>query len=180
MSKSFEDAISFVMKHEGGFVNHKKDAGGATNYGISLRFLKSAGIDIDGDSDSDIDDILAIDKQKASEIYKTYWWDRYGYDRIQDSDIAKKVFDLAVNMGAPRAHKLTQISVNRLRDKPIAVDGILGRQSFEAINELIKKDKSRALYLELIENACHFYTNLVADNPELKVFLKGWINRARD
>ena len=55
----FSKAITVILKHEGGFSNHSSDPGGATNYGISLRWLKSEGLygDLDDDGDVDIDDI---------------------------------------------------------------------------------------------------------------------------
>lgn len=176
----FNYAIEFVLNHEGRFSNNKSDPGGATNYGISLRFLKLAGIDIDGDGDIDINDILTIDKAKAREIYKSYWWDTYHYWAINDADIAKKILDLSINMGPSRAHKIAQISVNRLIDTPIKVDGKLGPKTFGAINSLIAEERANDLYGELKDNAAHYYINLVADRPELKVFLRGWLKRAND
>ena len=38
---SFDTAVEFVLKNEGGLVENENDAGGITNFGISLRFLKS-------------------------------------------------------------------------------------------------------------------------------------------
>ena len=35
---AFELAIPIVLKHEGGFADNPADPGGATNFGISLRF----------------------------------------------------------------------------------------------------------------------------------------------
>ena len=43
---NFEKAHEFTSRWEGGYVNHAADPGGATNFGISLRFLKSQGLDI--------------------------------------------------------------------------------------------------------------------------------------
>ncbi|MBX9704870.1 MAG: hypothetical protein K5Q00_01335, partial [Gammaproteobacteria bacterium] len=37
----YDYAASVVLLHEGKYTDHPADPGGATNYGISLRFLKS-------------------------------------------------------------------------------------------------------------------------------------------
>lgn len=176
----FDYAIAFVLKHEGGFANHKNDPGGATNYGVSLRFLKAAGIDIDLDGDVDVNDILALDKDKAREIYRRFWWNAYHYWGINDPDIAKKILDMSVHMGAPQAHKLAQIAINRLREKPIQVDGILGPKTFAALNGLIGEGRTDALYDELKDNAAHYYINLAANKSQLRPFLAGWLRRADD
>ena len=36
-SKSFPQSLQLVLAHEGGFVNHPKDPGGATNKGITQK-----------------------------------------------------------------------------------------------------------------------------------------------
>ena len=51
---NFNKAHKFVAKWEGGYVNDPDDPGGATNYGVSLRWLKSLGLD-QGDIDHDGD-----------------------------------------------------------------------------------------------------------------------------
>ena len=68
----FDTAIKKVLKHEGGYVDHKNDPGGATKYGISLRFIKQSNTDLDLDNDGDIDadDIKEMTEDKAKEIYK--------------------------------------------------------------------------------------------------------------
>ena len=47
----FDTAIKKVLKHEGGYVDHKNDPGGATKYGISLRFIRQSNTDLDLDGD---------------------------------------------------------------------------------------------------------------------------------
>ncbi len=75
----FDKAVEKVLRHEGRYVNHPNDPGGATNYGISLRFLKQLGIeeaDIDGDGFLNIEDIKAVTKEHAIRFYKLNFWYR--------------------------------------------------------------------------------------------------------
>ena len=39
MTDKFLKCIPIILRNEGGFVNNKRDPGGATKFGISLRFL---------------------------------------------------------------------------------------------------------------------------------------------
>ena len=57
--KKFEEAWSYVKENEGGYVNDKNDKGGATKYGVSLRFLKGLERD-EGDINGDGELILRI------------------------------------------------------------------------------------------------------------------------
>ena len=75
----FEAAHAHVAKWEGGYFDHPNDPGGVTMYGVSLMFLKGLdlwGGDIDGDGDIDRDDVLAVTKDTARDIFKRHFWDR--------------------------------------------------------------------------------------------------------
>ena len=41
MADNFEASLKMVLKHEGGFVDHPKDPGGATNKGITRQTYES-------------------------------------------------------------------------------------------------------------------------------------------
>lgn len=173
----FDEAVKVILKHEGRFSNDPVDPGGATDYGISLRFLKDYDIDINLDGEIDIDDIHDLTSEKASEIYKQYWWDRYHYDAINSLYIATKVFDMSVNMGGFQAAKLVQRAVNMCGHNLI-VDGKLGGKSFGAINEICLHGRESDLKYEIQEEQKWFYEHLVEEKPKLKKFLNGWLNRA--
>ncbi len=170
-------AIKFLLNHEGGLSNNPRDHGGITNFGISLRYLKSMDIDIDGDGDSDEEDIRAIDKESASNIYKRYWWDKFHYYKINDGHIACKILDMSVNMGSARAHKLIQEGLNNF-DNNLKIDGILGALSYQAIGKIINDGHANDFVNELRDLSARYYINLVRRIPELKFFLNGWLRRS--
>lgn len=171
----FQYCIKEILCHEGGLSLDKRDPGGITQWGISLRYLRSIGYDIDGDGSIDAEDIIGLPLKGAIGIYRKYWWDKYHYQAFNQLIVVEKVFDLAVNMGGTGAHKLLQIAINRLKEKPITVDGLLGSQTFAAANSL-DGDKLRQSLRECAE---HRYIEILAGNPHMEWARKGWLNRAR-
>lgn len=172
--KRFNQAVKVVLEHEGGLSTNKRDPGGVTKWGISLRFLRAAGIDIDGNGVVDEHDMLGLELPNAILIYRYYWWDKYNYDSIKSLQVATKVFDLSVNMGPKTAHRLLQIAINRLNDKPITVDGIIGPETLNAANNT----PSDQLMNQLRACATHHYIDILARNPHMEWARNGWLNRA--
>lgn len=192
MSSNFELAMVTVLEHEGGYVDNIHDPGGATNYGISLRWLDSidlADADIDRDGDVDADDIKAMTPTEAKKFYRKYWWTKYKYDEIASPGVAIKVMDMSVNMGGKQAHKLVQRAL-RAVGVEVKDDGVLGPISFAAINTATPTFLIPALRC----TQAGFYYALVLRNTALRkakvkkpngkacedfaVFLDGWLRRA--
>lgn len=176
---SFDKSIPILLKHEGGYVDNPADAGGKTSFGISLRFLLQEGLlgDFDGDGDVDAEDIANMTVDDAKAIYKKCWWDKYKYELITDQTIATKVFDLSVNMGSSRAHKLLQQALNKAFGLKLTVDGVLGPASFKVLNS-IEETEEQHLLTAYCDEAWKFYQALIAAKPSQQVFAKGWKNRA--
>lgn len=175
----FLPAVNNLLRQEGGWVNDKRDLGGATNYGISLRFLREAGQvgndgfkegDLDKDGDVDSDDIRRISQEDAKDIYRKYWWDRYGYSRIKSQEIANLVLSISVNRGPFNAHRLIQ------KAACTNVDGKFGPKTVAAINS---GDQRKLLDAFRIV-AEYDYRELVLKNPKLEIYLNGWLNRIYD
>jgi len=183
----FNVAIPVILRHEGGWVNNKNDTGGATNFGVSLRWLLANG-QIDNDHDGYLDgdfnhdgivdarDIAAMSVADATDIYRREWWDYFGYGNISSDAVASKVFDMAVNMGGKQAHKILQRALIRCGIAPLTVDGVLGNHTLASTNAV---DQWRLL--PALQNVqAEFYKGLVENNPGLAEFLTGWLRRAYD
>lgn len=161
MDVKFNEAIKVVLAHEGGYVNDPNDLGGETNFGISKRSYPNV-------------DIKNLTRERAMEIYRRDWWDRYKYAQIGALDVATKVFDLSVNMGPVPAHKLLQEAVNFTEAKSLVVDGIVGPMTLSAVNQA----DSRQLVQALRFMAARRYYELAKARPANRGFLLGWLNRA--
>jgi len=159
------------LKHEGGFTI---DHAGATNFGISERFAREIGLDINGDGKTDAEDIKLLTVDKAIAIYQKEFWDKYGYDKIDDWSIAAKVFDMAVNMGAKQAHRIVQRALNWC-GFPCAIDGILGKITLSLINKAPQETLMKALCLFHEK----FYLDIISKNVKYLKYKNGWLKRAR-
>jgi type VI secretion system secreted protein VgrG len=177
---NFKAAINFLLENEGGYSNNPSDPGKATNFGLSTKYLESNHLmqfDKNGDGKISPEDIKAIKRQDAIATYKSHWWDRYGYDRIDNDLIATKLFDMAVNMGQVQAVELMQKSLNRQCNSnkpPLLLDGNMGKNTIEAMNTV--RDKAKLL-LDFRNFSMQYYQKLIEKNPRLSVFLNGWYNR---
>lgn len=178
----FNQAIKTVLHHEGGFVDDPADPGGATNWGMSIRYLKQRGDldgdgildgDLDGDGDIDVADIKNMTREQAEHLYKTGFWDKNKLDNIKEYVIAERVFDMIVNMGPRQAVKITQRACNYF-GKGLLVDGVIGPKTFNAVNSL-DADK---LIREIRFNHTKFYLDLIEQKPSLAKFKNGWLRRA--
>lgn len=156
----FQQAIAIVLQHEGGYINIGADPGGETKFGISKRSYPDL-------------DIRNLTREQAIEIYRRDWWERLRLGEIRDPDLAAKILDLSINVGREVGAKLLQRSL-RAAGRQVTVDGFIGPETLEAANAAEPKVVLAALRSE----AAGYYRLLVAQNPKLRVFETGWLNRA--
>lgn len=178
-----------IVKVEGGWVDDAADRGGATNYGISLRFAKAVGeVDANRDGFADLDlnfdtvidgvDIRRLTPQIAEALYLQHFWIGPGFWQLP-RPIDAAVFDQAVNGGTTSAVKLLQLAVNRaapLQTPDVEVDGVLGPATRKATAE---RNPERLL-TEYRSAAAQRYQIIVQKDPSQRRFLKGWLRRASE
>jgi len=168
---TIDEMIEDVLVHEGGFVNHKNDRGGATNLGVTQDTL-SAWLG----RPATISDVKNLTKETAAKIYKKNYYYAPKIDLLPDL-IEPIIFDIAVNSGAGRAIKMLQ---QALFDKgyPVgAADGVIGKKTIHYANEWVNALGAVAINT-LVEYRIRFYKKIIANNPSQRVFEKGWLARA--
>ena len=174
--KRFQYAMKTIIRQEGGLSNDKNDPGSITKYGISLRYLKSAHICIDGDCKDDSNEIIHLTLTEADDVYYRQWYEKYGYNRIKNENILTDIMSLSINAGACEAHKLVIRAINNITNDDMAVNCQLTQKTIDMIN-LIEPVVFHASFQQEEED---FYKQIVKRNPHLRVFLKAWLRRAAE
>ena len=95
---SFDRAIKFVLKWEGGYSNNPADPGGETKFGISKKAYPAV-------------DIKELTEEQARAIYRRDYWDKAGCELL-DWPMCLVVFDCAVNLGVKRAVEFRDKALN--------------------------------------------------------------------
>jgi lysozyme family protein len=191
-SARFGAAFRRMELIEGGFVNDPVDRGGATKYGISLRFLVSEGrldldedgiadFDLDMDGDIDVADIKALTPGDARYLYHRCFWTRLDCD-MRPAPLGEAMFDQGVNGGLVAARKLLQQAINRVSTAGLVVDGAIGPLSLVALDRVLYRSNTGMPGLIAAYRACAAdrYRGIVARAPSQARFLNGWLRRAAE
>lgn len=115
----FEQAFAILLKHEGGYSNHKDDTGGATMWGITEKVARAH---------SYAGEMRNLPVEFAKRIYKATYWDAVKADELPAA-VRYSVFDAAVNSGVNRAARWLQTAVG------VKPDGVIGSQTLAAIKQ---------------------------------------------
>ncbi len=165
MPIEFEYALKFVLKWEGGFTDHPKDPGGATNKGITQRVYD----DYKKSKKHPQMNVKHILDFEVREIYETRYWDLVRAKWLK-APLGLVMFDTAVNFGPAGAIRRLQKAL-KLK--------ITGSWTQE-ISDVIHTCDARMVALEICKLRKIWRNFRVKQNPSQKVFLKGWLNRDND
>ena len=158
---SFSDALSVILRHEGGYVNHPRDPGGRTNLGVTQRVWE----EYIGAKATEAD-MRALTQAKVEPLYEKLYWRVSGADRLP-AGIGLCVFDFAVNSGPSRAVRYLQMVVGATQD------GVFGPQTLaETMKDIA--DRGEADLIHRYQAAREkFYRSL----RTFPTFGKGWLRR---
>lgn len=162
-AENFEQETSWLLVHEGGYVNHPADPGGATNRGVTQRtydgYRKRKG--------RALQSVKSITMAEVMDIYRTQYWDKVMGDQLP-AGLDYAVYDFAVNSGPKRAVQ----SLQELLGKNVVADGIMGNQTLGVLADFGPEDMR-----ELIEAYCEKRWNWMKTLKTFATFGKGWTRR---
>lgn len=145
----FDAALSKLLAHEGGYVEHPSDPGGETNMGISRRAYP-------------LEDIRNLTRERAAQLYRRDYWGPAGCDCVPDA-IRFALFDAAVHHGVRGAVRMLQGIVGEVQD------GILGPRTLQAVQSMpAPRVAARFAGARLA---------LMASLPDWPAFGRGWARR---
>lgn len=169
---NFNQAFKITLRHEvgnaldGAYHKDPNDSGGETKYGISKKAYPKV-------------DIKNLTEAQAKDIYEQDYWHGMKLDSIYQG-VRLLLFDIAVNMGVKAATRLVQEVCDGV-PRAVAVDGILGQRTREAINNY--PDKAD-LYRKIIKKRVEYYltiSNPKSQNAQYKKnakFFRNWVIRS--
>lgn len=114
---NFDVAFDRLLGHEGGFVDHPEDPGGATRWGITQRIARKHGY---------TGDMRNFPIEEARRIARAEYWDKVRADDVPDA-LRFDLFDGAYNSGPPQAIKWLQ------RAAGADDDGVIGPKTLTAV-----------------------------------------------
>lgn len=172
---SFDDAFAHTVGLEGGYSNNPADPGGATMYGITEQVARSSGYE------GAMKD-LPLDTAKT--IYRAKYWSPLSLDAVDalSSELAAKLFDMAVNCGDGISAAFLQIALNafnrRGKDYPdVGVDRVLGPSTLEALRAFLARRGEQGVTVLLralnVQQGARYLALAGRDGP-LEDFEFGW------
>jgi lysozyme family protein len=146
MNRNLARVMPHVFAHEGGYVDHPADPGGATNMGVTLRTLSAwRGRRVAKA------DVRALSRAEATEIYRRqYWAPIRGGELPGGVDYA--MFDFAINSGPRRAVEYLQRIVGADVDGQIGIHTLACVKAGEPEEIVRRLCAARLRFLKRIRN----------------------------
>lgn len=159
----FDDAFSYTLGNEGEYSNHPSDGGGPTRWGvIQIEYSRYIG------HPASIEEMQNLPIEHAKDIYKNQYWNALGLDGIEARNVAIALFDRAVLNGLFGSSKLVRQTMGIEEN---------GRVGFKELFSNINLTNPVAFVMRLADFCEAQHRARVAEKPNQRVFLPGWLNR---
>lgn len=153
---TFDDAVVRVLKHEGGFVDHPSDPGGATTFGITVAVARQHGYR---------GHMRDLPESMARHIYHVAYWRPMRCDDLP-AGARYVAFDASVNSGVRQATLWLQRALG------VTADGIIGPRTLAAA----RAADGAELRARMLAQRLRFMTDL----RTWQTFGRGWARRIAD
>ena len=161
MKDNFASSLAAVLVHEGGYVNHARDPGGATNKGVTQTVYD----DWRAKQGLEKRSVREIEQSEVAAIYRKQYWDAIRGDDLP-SGVDYCVFDFAVNSGVKRAARFLQEALL------VSIDGQIGPITLKAAND--------APAHALCDLICDLRLCFLRSLSIYDTFGRGWTRRVED
>lgn len=157
----FAACVAEVLRHEGGYIDHRRDPGGCTNRGITRRTLEGWRRE-----PVSCADVQALTEAEARAIYRAHYWHAVRGDDLP-AGLNLVVFDAALNSGRRRAALWLQQALG------VTADGVIGPRTLRAA----RGANDRAA---VIARACEVRLAFLKGLETWPDFGRGWSRRVRE
>lgn len=151
----FENAVSVVIKLEGGLVDDANDPGGITKWGISKRAFPDI-------------DIANLTEEQARIIYFNHYWVP-AKCALMPQRLRLIYFDMCVLHGLNAAAVTLQKALNNV-GQHVEIDGVIG---YETLNAAVYLEPDRLRSYRVLR-----LSNIIQNKPLMEKFWYGWYKRA--
>jgi lysozyme family protein len=153
---NFDAAFHKLLGHEGGYVDHPADPGGATRWGVTERVARQHGY---------TGSMRELPVSVAKDIYRASYWVPIRADDLPEM-LRYDVFDAAVNSGNGQAVRWLQRALG------VADDGRIGPVTLRAAHAA----GAEAIKRRMLAARLRFMTDL----STWPTFGRGWARRVAD
>jgi lysozyme family protein len=173
---NIDKMLTDLLRVEGGYVNDPRDAGGETNWGITIGTARSNGY---------TGPMKDMTKAQALDIYRQQYFFKPGFGLVfnEAPSVAAELFDTGVNMGPTVAAKFLQRSLNALNNEgkhyaDLKVDGQIGPATIKALSALVARrglDDTEDMLLKMLNCLQGArYIELAEARSANEAFIWGW------
>jgi lysozyme family protein len=176
----FPALIAPILALEGGFSNDPDDAGGQTNFGITLAVARAAGFQ---------GPMEALTITEAAAIYRARYWEAPHFDKVHTfaPQLAGYLLNEGINMGPELVVRFLQRALNMLNftslGADLVVDGDCGPVTLAALRDIgiTRSAAGYAVLLGVVQAlVVGRYVEIAESNVSQRKFAYGWLRRGLD